>query len=152
MVWPRPIMALLALSLSAELSAQPTVQARLADQHFVLELAKQPEARRTGLMGRGALAPGTGMLFDFPAGTTPAIWMRNMQIPLDLLFIDEAGVLNQVFSQVPPCAELPCELYKAAQVLRFVIEVPAGTAARLDLQPGDVIDLGDYQRSSPPRF
>ena len=132
--------------------AQPVIEARLAGQAFELELAAAPESRRQGLMGRTELAPGTGMLFDFPAGTRPAIWMRNMQIALDLLFVDEQARLVHVFAQVPPCADLPCDIYEADRPLRFVIEVPAGTAHELGLRPGDQLDLGGHQVSPAPPF
>lgn len=145
-------MALLTMTLSAWAMAQPIIQARLAERIFQLELAELPEERRMGLMGRSELAPDSGMLFDFPPETVPSIWMRNMQIPLDLLFVDDSGKLIKVFSDVPPCPDLPCEVYRADQVLRFVIEVPAGTATRLGLRSGDVIDLGGYQLSPAPRF
>ena len=133
-------------------SAQPHVEARLADEVFQLELVADPASRRQGLMGRTELATNGGMLFDFPDGTTPTIWMRNMQISLDLLFVDQQARLRQVFKQVPPCKDLPCDLYSAEQPLRFVIEVPAGTADRLGLQPGDQLDLGGHQLSSVPAF
>lgn len=132
--------------------AQPLVDAQLAGKPFQLELAASPDSRRQGLMGRDALARGTGMLFDFPEGTRPAIWMRNMQISLDLLFAEEDGRLVQVFADVPPCIEPPCAVYQAQKPLRFVIEVPAGTASELDLKPGDQLDLGGYQLSPAPAF
>lgn len=132
--------------------AQPVIEARIADQRFQLEVASVPDRRRQGLMGRDELAAGSGMLFDFPAGTRPTIWMRNMQIALDLLFVDEQARVVHVFAEVPPCTELPCDVYEADQPLRFVIEVPAGTAARLGLQPGAQLDLGGYQLLPPPPF
>ncbi len=132
--------------------AQSVIEARLAGQLFQLELAIKPDIRRHGLMERDALASNTGMLFDFPEGTRPAIWMRNMLIPLDLLFVDEDARVAHIFSEVPPCSAPPCAIYRADEPLRFVIEVPAGTAAELDLKPGDQLDLGGHQLSPPPPF
>lgn len=132
--------------------AQPVIEARMAGQSFALELAAAPDIRRQGLMGRTELAAGTGMLFDFPQGTRPAIWMRNMQIALDLLFVDEQARLVHVFEQVPPCADLPCDVYEADRPLRFVIELPAGTAQQLGLKSGMQLDLGGHQLSPPPPF
>ncbi len=140
------------LSVVMPVQAQSVIEARMADQSFQLELAVAPDSRRQGLMGRTELAAGTGMLFDFPAGTRPTIWMRNMQIALDLLFVDEQARLVHVFDQVPPCADLPCDVYEADRPLRFVIEVPAGTAQQLGLQPGAQLDLGGHQLSPPPPF
>lgn len=155
MRWPRSSLAccaLLLLSAALPVQAQTLIQARFAGQPFQLEVVDKPESRRQGLMGRGELASGTGMLFDFPEGTAPAIWMRNMTIALDLLFVDQHGELVQIFSDVPPCIELPCAVYQAQKPLRFVIELSAGTAQRLGLQAGDRLDLGGHQSSSAPPF
>lgn len=144
--------ALLGWLIGLPAQAQPIVHARLAGQPFQLELVDRPDSRRQGLMGRQELPSGTGMLFDFPEATTPSIWMRNMQLSLDLLFVDGAGRLIHIFADVPPCIEAPCAIYQATQPLRFVIEVAAGTASALRLQPGDLLDLGGHQLSSPPPF
>jgi len=144
--------AVLCLGLVLPSQAKTLVQARLADQPYQLELVADPDSRRQGLMGRSELAPGTGMLFDFPEGTRPAIWMRNMQISLDLLFVDQDARLVQVFAEVPPCEAPPCAIYEADRALRFVIEVPPGTAEQLGLQPGDQLDLADRPAQPAPRY
>ena len=76
-----------------EVTYEIRIQARLAGEPFQLELVNDPEQRRQGLMGREALLPDSGMLFDFPPGTRPAIWMRNMRMALDLLFVDGQDVV-----------------------------------------------------------
>lgn len=146
------IAVLVGLLCNGNVHAREMVQATLAEHRFELELVKQPEDRRQGLMGRRELAADRGMLFDFPAGTTPSIWMRNMHIALDLLFVDSQGTLVDVFIEVPPCVELPCEIYEASRPLRFVIEVAAGTVERLGLEPGDRIDLSGYEASPAPPY
>ena len=103
-------------------------------------------------MEREALPAGSGMLFDFPSGASPAIWMRNMRISLDLRFVDGQAAIQRIFHSVPPCEELPCEIYQEQHPLRFVIELPAGTADRLGLQVGDVLDLGGRERTPAPSF
>lgn len=144
---------LLILTLSVILPAQAqTIQATLAGQPYQLELVADPDSRRQGLMGRTSLAAGEGMLFDFPVSTRPAIWMRNMQISLDLLFVDENAQLVQVFTEVPPCTASPCAIYQADQALRFVIEVAPGTVETLGLEVGDQLDLADHQLSAPPPY
>lgn len=136
-------------------SAAPSVeqiQLVLADQPFVVEYVADPDSRRQGLMGRKNLAAGTGMLFDFPEGTQPAIWMRNMLISLDLLYVDDTGEIAQIFPNVPPCSSMPCEIYHADQPLRFVLEVPAGTVQSLGLEEGQILDLGDLLKEPAPRW
>lgn len=149
----RPCWYVILLCVVAALPLQAgTIEAKLGGQAYQLELVAEPDSRRQGLMGRTELAPGTGMLFDFPEGTRPAIWMRNMQMSLDLLFVDEHARLMQVFSEVPPCTASPCAIYQADQPLRFVIEVSPGTAEDLGLQPGDHLDLADHNLTPPPAY
>lgn len=136
-------------------SAGPSVERvelMLAGQRFVVEYAADPDSRRQGLMGRQNLAAGTGMLFDFPEGSQPAIWMRNMVISLDLLYLDGKGEIAQIFANVPPCAAMPCQIYHADQPLRFVLEVPAGTAQALGLEEGQILDLGELLEEPAPQW
>lgn len=125
--------------------------AELGAEPFVLEVVDDPDARRQGLMGRTELAANRGMLFDFPEGVTPSIWMRNMHIPLDLIYLDGDARITHLFEAVPPCKAQPCALYSADRPLRFVIEVPAGTVDRLDLKVGQQIDLGGLEKQPQPR-
>ena len=121
----------------------------LGNTPFELTHVADPDSRRQGLMGVSDLPFGTGMLFDFPAGTQPAIWMRNMLISLDLVFVADTGEIRHVFSEGPPCAELPCALYQATQPLRWVIELPAGSVARLGLGEGDQLDMSELPPTPP---
>lgn len=127
------------------------VELDLAGVAFDIEYVADPDSRRQGLMGRGALPPRTGMLFDFPEGTRPAIWMRNMVISLDLLYLDANGRIVQIFREVPPCRAMPCEIYRADQPLRFVLEVPAGTADSLQLAVGQELPLGGLSDQPAPQ-
>ena len=142
------------LSLAVAVLACTAVQAdtrsvMLGYTAFELTYVADPDSRRQGLMGVSDLPFGTGMLFDFPAGTQPAIWMRNMLISLDLVFVADTGQIRHVFAEVPPCAELPCALYQATQPLRWVIELPAGSVARLGLEEGDQLDMSALPPTPP---
>ncbi|MCL5043491.1 MAG: DUF192 domain-containing protein [Gammaproteobacteria bacterium] len=133
-------------------AGNPLVRVDLAGKNFHLEYVADPESRRQGLMGRDSLAADGGMLFDFPQGTQPRIWMRNMQISLDLLFVDNHGRVVDIYQQVPPCLSMPCEVYPASQPLRFVIEVPAGTVEALQLESGMQVTMPDILQRPVPRY
>lgn len=147
-LWRFRLAALLwAALLSSNIFAQTLVDAegqwwnvRLGQETFRLQRVADPESRRQGLMGR-ALSADEGMLFDFPAGTVPAIWMRNMRISLDLLYVDDQGRIADIFAEVPPCRSMPCTIYRADRALRFVLELPAGTVDRLQLAEGQALHL-----------
>ncbi|MFO7705161.1 MAG: DUF192 domain-containing protein [Halopseudomonas sp.] len=141
---------LLILANSAMAEDRPNAEwwsVQLAGETFRVERVADPDSRRQGLMGR-ELAPDEGMLFDFPAGTQPAIWMRNMRISLDLVYIDDLGQVTHIFAEVPPCPSMPCDIYRADQALRFVLELPQGSASRLGLAVGQRLPM-DKLRALP---
>lgn len=149
--WSWAGVLLAALTASAAVQALDRIKLELGGAHFELEYVADPQSRRLGLMGRSSLPAGTGMLFDFPDGTTPAIWMRNMQISLDLVYIDANGTIAQIYPRVPPCQAMPCEVYQASRPLRFVLELPAGTAAEQGLAVGQRVPLGTLLQKPAPR-
>lgn len=96
------------------------------------------EAQRAqGLMHRRSLAPAQGMIFIFPHSAPLAFWMHNTPLSLDLLFFDDLGRLACVIDSAEPNTDtsrscpVPCST---------VVELPAGTASRLHLGPGTVLE------------
>lgn len=107
---------------------------------FVVELATTREQQFRGLMEREHLPDGHGMLFVYPTANYARMWMKNMLISLDFLFMDSRGVVVHILENVPPCpAEGECPSFGAEEPVRWVLEVPAGTIARYGLKTGDVM-------------
>jgi uncharacterized membrane protein (UPF0127 family) len=55
-----------------------------------VEIADTPEKRQVGLMFREKLEKNSGMLFVFEEEQYVNFWMKNMKIPLDIIFISES--------------------------------------------------------------
>ncbi len=106
---------------------------------LILELAVTPEEHQKGLMFRPFLAKNHGMLFLFDADGIPSFWMKNTLIPLDMVFLNDAGRIVSVAADVPPCAADPCPQYRPTGPSRAVLEVAAGTAKAHHLTPGTKI-------------
>lgn len=101
---------------------------------FAVELAVTPDQLSQGLMFRRDLPAGTGMLFDFGSPRQVSMWMKNTLIPLDMLFIDRTGRVVHVEQYAVPGSLEP---RGPAEPVLGVLELPAGTARRLGLKPGD---------------
>ncbi len=99
-----------------------------------VEVAETPDRRAVGLMDRDALPPRGGMLFDYGRPTMVRMWMRRTRIPLDMLFIDEAGVVRHLHPMARPFDET---VIAAPVPVRWVLEVGGGRAAALGLSVGD---------------
>lgn len=92
------------------------------------EVADTEPARSQGLMNRQSLERDRGMLFVFDRPGPYAFWMKNTLIPLDMLWLDDAGRIVSLAAAVPPCRSDPCPTYPPQADARYVLEVPSGFA------------------------
>lgn len=110
---------------------------------FVVEWAMTPQEQARGLMERTDLPPDHGMVFDFGHERPATFWMKNTPLPLDMIFIHADGTVYRIERDTTPYSE---GLIPSGAPVRYVLEVNAGTAARIDLQPGDRVSLSPPSR------
>ena len=111
-----------------------TVVLRTADDRVVCErclLAETPLARMRGLLGRRGLETGEGLLLR-PA---PSIHTLFMRFPIDAVFLDGERRVVRIAADVRPWRTA------AARRSRAVLELAAGEAARVGLEPGHLLRL-----------
>ncbi len=126
-----------ALALAAAGCRGEDATARVGHARFAVEVAASEAERERGLMYRAELAEGHGMLFVMPRPQHAAFWMKNTHVALDILYFDAHGRLAEIVPDVPPCATDPCPIYPSTGPVRYVLELPAGSAARHGLKRGD---------------
>jgi uncharacterized protein len=90
------------------------------------EVVERMLPRMRGLLGRSGLAEGEGMLLD-PA---PSVMTFFMRFPIDVVFLDRAQTIVKIVHAMGP--------WRVAAARRAVatLELPAGTAGALGLEPG----------------
>ncbi len=103
-------------------------------QVFSVELATTDEEKQTGLMYRKELADGKGMLFDFSPEQEVSMWMKNTYISLDMIFIRGDGRILRIAENTEP---LSTRIIPSNGLAKAVLEVPAGTAQKYGIRPGD---------------
>lgn len=114
----------------------------LAGQRYTVELATNDAERAQGLMYRHRLLPHHGMFFIHDREQPLAYWMKNCFIPLDILFFDSHLRLVGQQRSVPPCASGEnCPAYPSDAPARYVLEIPAGQAARWHIASGAVLKV-----------
>lgn len=91
-----------------------------------VEIARTPEARAQGLMGRERLGANAGMLFVYEDDARRFFWMKNTLIPLSLAFIDKRGEVLEIIHLQPhrPGTRIPS--YRSRNKVRRVLEVNQG--------------------------
>ena len=128
-----------ALAFSAIFSSEP-LTIRKADgttTAFTVELAVSADQRAQGLMNRKEMAADHGMLFDFGLTRRVAMWMKNTYLPLDMLFIRQDGTISRVAADTVPQSEA---IIDSREPVHFVLELNAGTAAKLGIAAGDRVE------------
>ena len=99
-----------------------------------VEIADEHKEIMTGLMYRDHLDELSGMLFDFGGTAERGMWMKNVKIPLDMLFLDAQGnILAIAHNAVPGSTRSINPGVPAAGVL----EILGGQAEKLGIVPGD---------------
>ena len=118
----------------------PLPQAVFSDGFVVnLELAATPEETTTGLMFRPSLPADRGMLLLWREERLATIWMMNVLVPLDIVFLDDSGQVVELVAEAQPCSAEPCPRFTAHVPARAVLELAAGGAAAHGLEVGSQI-------------
>ena len=104
-----------------------------------LELATTPEETTTGLMFRPSLAANRGMLLLWSEERYATIWMMNVLIPLDIVYLDDAGKVIEVVADARPCTAEPCPRFTPDEPSRAVLEMAAGSAVAHGITVGENI-------------
>jgi len=129
------LIAVLAGSAARAASFQTLEIATKSGVHiFSVEMATTEEEKTTGLMYRKELADGKGMLFDFTPEQQISMWMKNTYIPLDMIFIRADGRILRIAENTEP---MSTKIISSGGLARGVLEVPAGTAQKYGIAPGD---------------
>lgn len=105
-------------------------------QTLQVEVVKTDEDRSRGLMNRTSLPPMQGMLFVFDTVQTSAFWMKNTLIPLDMIFMDEKGVITKIHPMAQPNSRT---IIKSGGPVRAGLEINGGMAQKLGLKAGDIV-------------
>jgi uncharacterized membrane protein (UPF0127 family) len=102
-----------------------------------LEYLANPAARAVGLMGRTSLAAHTGALFDFARDGYRGIWMKDVGIPLDIVFIARDGTITGTSTlRASPVGEPDRSIPLIKGFGAYIIAIPAGEAAADGLVTG----------------
>ncbi len=103
---------------------------------FNVEVADTPDETARGLMFRESMAEDAGMLFEFDPPREPQMWMKNTLIPLDMLFLDEAGQVIAIARSAQPGS---LRRITPGTAVKGVLELNGGQAKALDIQAGAIV-------------
>lgn len=124
------VMSLKLSSVQREVRTAPTIQ---------FEIVRTVEEQSRGLSGRAEIPHQYGMLFVFPTSQPLSFWMKDMLVPIDMLWLSEDGTVLGIEESVSPDS-FPATFHPPVPV-RLVLEMHAGEAQLLGITKGSRIAL-----------
>lgn len=104
---------------------------------FDIWVADTPQRMSQGLMFVRSLPAQRGMLFVHDSPKPVSMWMKNTYIPLDMVFIDSKGRIQQIVAQTTPHS---LDIIRSKDPALAVLEIGGGEAQRLGLKPGQHVN------------
>lgn len=111
----------------------------LAGVKLEVELALTEEEQRKGLSGRKSLENDQGMLFVFDQPGKYYFWMKDMNFPIDIIWIGEENEIIYIKKDAKPGNTL--ETFGPNENSRYVLEVNSGFSEKNDLKIGEKIEF-----------
>lgn len=103
-------------------------------QDVSVVVASTPEARARGLSETSQLDPNNGMLFVFDDIADHGIWMKDMNYPIDIVWLSDSKHVVHIEKNISP--DTYPEIFRPSQPAKYVLEVPASFSDENDIQPG----------------
>ncbi|MFH1325516.1 MAG: DUF192 domain-containing protein [archaeon] len=106
---------------------------------FDIETADSNEKINKGLSKREFLPEDSGMLFIFEKEIIPKFWMKDMNFPLDIIWINKEMEILGIEENLQPCRESFCQTYSPKKEIKYVLEINAGISETAEFKEGHKI-------------
>jgi hypothetical protein len=106
-----------------------------------VEVVDTKASRVLGLSGRPSMRDDEGMLFVFDEPGRYGFWMKDMLFPLDMVWINQNGVVVWIERNVTPESYKEKKTYINQSEASYVLEINAGQAEKFGLYMGSKIKI-----------
>jgi len=116
-----------------------TAKVEIKNQVIKAEVAKSDKAKAKGLSGRKKLPRDKGVFFVFDKPDVYEFWMKDMKIPLDIIWINEGKIVDISRGVLPPVKNAEPVKVKPKNPTKEVLEVYSGVGQ--NWQIGDKVNI-----------
>jgi uncharacterized membrane protein (UPF0127 family) len=115
----------------------------IIDQYkMFVDIALTDKQKQEGLSIKNSMNENEGMLFFLGEPSKASFWMKNMHIPIDIIWLDENFSIVHIEKELSPCTlAFYCPSYKPLKESLYVLETINGFANDHHLKLGDKIDF-----------
>ena len=109
---------------------------------FYVEVADTLNEREKGLSGKQSLEINKGMLFIFEKETLSGFWMKDMNFPIDIIWIDKNMRIIGIEKSPVPCEEgKECPVFYPKREAMYVLEINSGLSKMYDFGEKDSVSF-----------
>ena len=121
------------------------VDVQIGEKQYHLLNCVSEEQKEQGLMNVESMEDNEGALFDYSNDPQPSVdfWMKDTTIPLDIIFVNERGVVISVKQGTPESEDFISE---SSEFIAYVIELNANSGVKA----GDQTSLGETIEETDP--
>ena len=112
---------------------------KVGTARVLIDIADTPPLRERGLSGRRLLLDDQGMYFIFDHPGMYPFWMKEMNFPIDIIWIGEHMSVVDITKSASP-SSFPQTFVSSVPAL-YVLEVQAGFAERYGVKIGDQVEI-----------
>lgn len=109
------------------------------DTSFIVEVARTKQEQERGLMFRKYLPLNSGMFFIYESEDIRPFYMKNMYIPLDIIWMNKNKQVVFMKKNAKPANGDYYETIRPTEASMYVIELNAGTIDKIGLKTGDIL-------------
>lgn len=104
-------------------------------------VADSQEEQEIGLSETTSLPQNQGMIFLFKKPGFYSFWMKNMKLPIDIIYINDDQIVR-IQNNVQPVKEQENPtIYTPTEPSDKVLEINAGLAQKYDFKKGDMVKI-----------
>jgi uncharacterized protein len=116
-------------------SGEEIFHIKLGEEKLKVWIAETPAEITKGLSGVKKLEETDGMLFIFQEERVPSFWMKDMNFPIDIIWIDKNKKVVEVTSNILP--ETYPKTFSPKTLVKYVLEVEEGWSKKKMIKIGD---------------
>lgn len=119
---------------------KPTTSVKIGSGMYHVWVADDEAKRVQGLSGVEKLKINGGLLMDFQSNGFWGIWMKDMKMPLDIIWLDANKKVVHLEAEVDPSLG-SSKVLVPKNLSRYVLELPAGSAKKAGIRLNEVAEF-----------
>lgn len=127
------VITVLSQAVSAYFSPPKAVM-HLANARFEIRIADNDRTRIKGLSDTPDLPADEAMVFIFDNDSRHAIWMKDMNYPIDIVWLNSSRKVIDFVTNVPP--DSYPKVFLPKEPARYVVELRSGTVKQKGIKAG----------------